>query len=80
MRYINLKKRNISKFQFLTRRVAIVSAFTLSIFAIIAFPISRRITRVEASNNNQIQNIGEEYVEEGIVDVEESIDLGQVNN
>lgn len=80
MRYVNLKKRNISKFQYLTRRVAIVSAFTLSIFALILIPMLTRFNRVNAVNDNQVINIGEEYEKQGEIDVREDIKLDFGNN
>jgi len=80
MRYVNLKKRNISKFQYLTRRVAIVSAFTISIFALILVPMFTRFNKVNAVNENQVINIGEEYEQRGEVEVEEFVNSDFDNN
>ena len=80
MRYVNLKKRNISKFQYLTRRVAIVSAFTISIFALILVPMLTRFNKVNAVNENQVINIGEEYEQRGEVEVEEFVNSDFDNN
>ena len=74
------KKRKTSKFQYLTRRVAIVSAFTISIFALILVPMFTRLNKVNAVNENQVTNIGEEYEKQGQVDVNEIIDNPELND
>ena len=59
MRYVNLKKKNRSKFHILTKRVASVSLVGLAFLALIVIPLANRSNDLQVNDQNQVQNISE---------------------
>ena len=63
MRYVNLHKRNNSKFHFIAKRVALTSMFCIAIAAVIAVPLTARANNVQAlDNNNNIIEVDNDYL------------------
>ena len=60
MRYVNLKKRNTSKFQYVSKRLATVSLLCLALTAVIVVPLTNKVQRVQAENQNQVIDITDE--------------------
>ena len=71
MRYVNLKKRNTSKFQYVSKRMATASIFCLALTAVIVVPLtSNSKNNVEAINEYGIVDIANDYMYEQEVDVQ----------
>ena len=68
MRYVNLKKKNTSKFQYVSKRLATVSLLCLALTAVIVVPLTNKVSRVQAENQNQVidikdENLGNDYMQ-----------------
>ena len=59
MRYVNLKKKNLSKFHLLKKRVASVSLVGLAFLALIVIPLANRSNDLQVNDQNQVLNINE---------------------
>lgn len=77
MRYVNLKKRNTSKFHLLSKRVASVSLLTLSFLAVIVVPLSAKVNELQANNHNQVNNIDEVSLGNDYINVLNSSNLDE---
>ena len=69
MRYINLKKRNTSKFQYQARRVATVSVLLLALLAVVVVPLTSKANQYRVEKQNQIidiadENLGNDMIEQ----------------
>lgn len=51
MRYVNLKKRNTSRFQYISKRVATLSLLSLMFLSVIVVPLT-----VNSDENNVLEN------------------------
>lgn len=51
MRYVNLKKRNTSKFNYTSKRIATVSLLSLAFLSVIVVPLT-----INSDNNNMLDN------------------------
>lgn len=69
MRYVNLKKRNTSKFQFMVKRLASFSMLALFIAAVVIVPLTARANYVQAQENqNNVIEIDNEYLNDNNVE------------
>lgn len=80
MRYVNLKKRNTSKFQYVSKRLATVSLLCLALTAVIVVPLTNKVQRVQAENQNQViditdENLGNDFMKANQVDTLNEVDL-----
>ena len=80
MRYVNLKKRNTSKFQYVSKRLATVSLLCLALTAVIVVPLTNKVQRVQAENQNQViditdENLGNDFMKANQVDTLNEEDL-----
>ena len=80
MRYVNLKKRNTSKFQYVSKRLATVSLLCLALTAVIVVPLTNKVQRVQAKNQNQViditdENLGNDFMKANQVDTLNEVDL-----
>ena len=76
MRYVNLKKRNTSKFQFVTKRLATASAICLFLTAVIVVPLTNKPNAVQAINNDIAI---EATVDNEVIDTKAEITLDEIN-
>lgn len=66
MRYVNLSKRNTSKFQYVSKRLATVSLLSLALLSVFVIPLTMKETSSnKVENNGQVieENLGNEYIE-----------------
>ena len=66
MRYVNLSKRNTSKFQYVSKRLATVSLLSLALLSVFVIPLTmKEISSNKVENNGQVieENLGNEYIE-----------------
>ena len=66
MRYVNLSKRNTSKFQYVSKRLATVSLLSLALLSVFVIPLTMKETSGnKVENNGQVieENLGNEYIE-----------------
>lgn len=63
MRYVNLKKRNTSKFQYQSRRLATVSVLLLAVLAVVVVPLTSRANQYKVEKQNQIIDIADENLD-----------------
>ena len=69
MRYVNLHKRNTSKFQFVSKRLASFSLLALVVAAVVVVPLTARANDVQAiENNNNVIEIDNEYFENDVIE------------
>ena len=69
MRFVNLKKRNTSKFQYQSKRLATVSVLTLALLAVVVVPLTSKANQYKVEKENQIidiadENLGNETIEQ----------------
>ena len=69
MRYVNLKKRNTSKFQFVSKRLATISFACFALTAVIVVPLTSRVNEFAKVNEPEIIDIDNEYLNDGEVEV-----------
>ena len=74
MRYVNLKKRNTSKFNYVSKKVATLSLLSLAFLSVIVVPLTMKSDKEDVLNNNPIvietEELGNEYIE--ALDLEDS--------
>ena len=74
MRYVNLKKRNTSKFNYVSKKVATLSLLSLAFLSVIVVPLTMKSDKEDVLNNNLIvietEELGNEYIE--ALDLEDS--------
>lgn len=74
MRYVNLKKRNTSKFNYVSKKVATLSLLSLAFLSVIVVPLTMKSDKEDVLNNNPIvietEDLGNEYIE--ALDLEDS--------
>ena len=63
MRYVNLKKRNTSKFQYQSKRLATVSVLLLAVLAVVVVPLTSRANQYKVEKQNQIIDIADENLD-----------------
>ena len=63
MRYVNLKKRNTSKFQYQSKRLATVSVLLLALLAVVVVPLTSRANQYKVEKQNQIIDIADENLD-----------------
>lgn len=65
MRYVNLHKRNTSKFQYVSKRLATVSLLSLALLSVFVIPLTMKTSENKVDNNSQVieENLGNEYIE-----------------
>lgn len=69
MRFVNLKKRNTSKFQYQSKRLATVSVLALALLAVVVVPLTSKANQYKVEKENQIidiadENLGNETIEQ----------------
>jgi hypothetical protein len=69
MRYVNLKKRNTSKFQFVTKRLASISFACFALTAVIVVPLTSRVNEFAKVNEPEIIDIDNDYLNDGEIEV-----------
>lgn len=69
MRYVNLRKRNTSKFHFISKRLASVSFICLTILAVVVVPLTAKAYDVQMKENNAIIEIDNEYLGNDTIEV-----------
>lgn len=67
MRYVNLKKRNTSKTQYVSKRLAAVSFACLALTAVIVVPLTGKDEKVRAVNEPEVVEIANDYYDNGDV-------------
>ena len=67
MRYVNLKKRNTSKIQYVSKRLAAVSFVCLALTAVIVVPLTGKAQNVNASSKPEVVEINNDYIDNGDV-------------
>ena len=67
MRYVNLKKRNSTKSEFVSKRLAAVSFVCLAITAVIVVPLTGKVDKVRANNEVEVVEILNEQLVDGNV-------------
>lgn len=65
MRYVNLKKRNTSKTQYVSKRLAAVSFACLALTAVIVVPLTGKDENVRAVNEPEVVEIANDYLDNG---------------
>lgn len=70
MRYVNLTKRNTSKFQIVMKRLASFSMLALIVTAVIVVPLTARSNNVQATENKEnVIEIDNEYLNDETIEV-----------
>lgn len=67
MRYVNLKKRNTSKFQYVSKRLATISFACFALTAVIVVPLTSRVNELAKVNEPEIIDISNDYLNDGDV-------------
>lgn len=67
MRYVSLKKRNSTKSEFISKRLAAISFVCLAITAVIVVPLTGKDDRVKAVNEPEVVEIDNDYLYDGEV-------------
>lgn len=80
MRYVNLKKKNTSKIQYVSKRLATVSLLCLALTAVIVVPLTNKVQQTQAENQRQIneiidENLGNDYLQVNNVEYLDTINL-----
>lgn len=57
MRYVNLKKKNQSKFQYFTKRLATMTFCCFALSAVIVVPLTGKVNEVKAENEPEIVDV-----------------------
>lgn len=65
MRYVNLKKRNTSKTQYVSKRLAAISLACLALTAVIVVPLTGKDENVRAVNEPEVVEIANDYLDNG---------------
>ena len=66
MRYVNLKKRNSTKSEFVSKRMAAISFACLAITAVIVVPLTGNESNVRAVNEQpEVVEIVNDYIYDG---------------
>jgi hypothetical protein len=66
MRYVNLKKRNTSKTQYVSKRLAAVSFACLALTAVIVVPLTGKKENVRAVNEPEVVEIANDYFDNDV--------------
>ena len=66
MRYVNLKKRNSTKSEFVSKRLAAVSFVCLAITAVIVVPLTSKQNEVRAINEPEVVEVTNEQLNQGL--------------
>lgn len=69
MRYVNLHKRNTSKFHFISKRLASVSLLCLTITAVVVVPLTTKANDFQAKEETPIIEIDNEYLGNDTIEV-----------
>lgn len=64
MRYVSLKKRNSTKSEFVSKRLAAISFVCLAITAVIVVPLTGKEDKVRAINEPEVVEIDNDYINE----------------
>lgn len=64
MRYVSLKKRNSTKSEFISKRLAAISFVCLAITAVIVVPLTGKEDKVRAINEPEVVEIDNDYINE----------------
>ena len=71
MRYVNLHKRNTSKFHFIAKRVASVCAISLVALTLIVVPLTSKANDTNVKNNDIVEfeneYLGNDTIKENII-------------
>ena len=76
--FVNLKKKNTSKIQFVSKRLATVSLLCLAFTAVIVVPLTNKVQQTQAAYQRQIneiidENLGNDYMQ--VNNVEEIMEI-----
>lgn len=67
MRYVNLKKRNTSKFNYVSKKVATLSLLSLAFLSVIVVPLTMKSDKEDAFKGNpiaiEVEDLGNDYIE-----------------
>lgn len=66
MRYVNLKKRNTNKLQFITKRVASASVLCFCLTAVVVLPLISKAKTLQAQTQNQEVDISNEIDDKSV--------------
>lgn len=71
MRFVNLRKRNTSKFQYVAKKLTKISMFCLAIAAVVVVPLTANAydAQAESQNDNNIIEVDNDYLGTDMVDV-----------
>ena len=61
MRYVSLKKKNSTKSEFVSKRLAAISFACLAITAVIVVPLTGKDEKVRAVNEPEVVEIANDY-------------------
>ena len=61
MRYVSLKKKNSTKSEFVSKRLAAISFVCLAITAVIVVPLTGKDEKVRAVNEPEVVEIANDY-------------------
>ena len=64
MRYVSLKKRNSTKSEFVSKRLAAISFVCLAITAVIVVPLTGKEDKVRDINEPEVVEIDNDYINE----------------
>ena len=67
MRYVSLKKRNSTKSEFVSKRLAAISFVCLAITAVIVVPLTGKEQKVRAVYEPEVIEIDNNYIDNGEV-------------
>ena len=68
MRYVNLKKRNTSKFDYVAKRLATISMLSLFLVSVIIIPLANKQQELQAENHLRISDITDENLDKDVVE------------
>ena len=67
MRYVNLKKRNTSKFNYVSKKVATLSLLSLAFLSVIVVPLTMKSDKEDVFKSNpiaiEVEDLGNDYIE-----------------
>lgn len=80
MRYVNLKKKNVSRIQYVWKRLATVSLVCVGLTAVIVVPLTNRFQQLQVKNQENIneikdENLGNDFMKANNVETLYEIDL-----
>lgn len=80
MRYVNLKKKNISRIQYVWKRLATVSLVCVGLVAVIVVPLTNRFQQLQVKSQENIneikdENLGNDFMQANNVETIYEINL-----